>query len=420
MEITKEQLSGDEAHIKVRGRLDAYWSDHLDKELEPLIREGTHRLWLDMAEVTYLSSLGIGLLVRLQKQLRALGGTLKVINPSRPVKEVLDVTKLLPLLVADPGDALQKTWQFRAPKRGAAVERDGVVYESFDYPDAAALKCRTIGNPTLLSGCRFREPDCRELSLGADLFAIGVGALGQGFQDCQSRFGEFLAAGSVAAYLPTDGTNVPDYLMLAGGPTSNVRLCYGLALEGKFSRLVRFEAQGESSATLTDLVTRAQEFCAADTIGMVLVADSAGLLGVALQRSPAQDARPDAPFAHPQIREWLSFTGEHAYRHSTTLVVGVASKGDGGKIGPFVRPLGPAGEPLGHFHAAPFTHRTMQKGEIDLQQTVMSLFEGHHLQSILHLLGDYRPASGLGESEFVRGACWMGPVGEVVAEGGAT
>ena len=50
------------------------------------------------------------------------------------------------------------------------------------------------------------------------------------------------------------------------------------------------------------------------------------------------------------------------------------------------------------------------KGEIDLQATVATLFEQQSLQSILHLIGDYREATGMGESEFVRGACWVGPI----------
>ena len=73
-------------------------------------------------------------------------------------------------------------------------------------------------------------------------------------------------------------------------------------------------------------------------------------------------------------------------------------------------------EPMGHFHAAPFSHRTLPIGEIDLKGTVASLFETQHLQGVLHLLADYREAAGLGESEFVRGACWAAPLGDIQAE----
>src|SRR5262245_3391311 len=101
MEITRRRHEGDEAEIELRGRLDAYWTDHLSRDLNELVRGGAHRLWLDMAGVTYLSSVGIGLLVRLQKEMTRLGGSFKVINPSEPVKEVLTVVRLHILLVGE-------------------------------------------------------------------------------------------------------------------------------------------------------------------------------------------------------------------------------------------------------------------------------------------------------------------------------
>jgi hypothetical protein len=46
--------------------------------------------------------------------------------------------------------------------------------------------------------------------------AIGLGAFGHHFEDCEQRFGEFLSVAGAAAYQPTDGSNVPDYLIAAG------------------------------------------------------------------------------------------------------------------------------------------------------------------------------------------------------------
>ena len=69
-----------------------------------------------------------------------------------------------------------------------------------------------------------------------------------------------------------------------------------------------------------------------------------------------------------------------------------------------------ASRPVGHFHAAVFSHRTLPIGEIDLKATVAALFEAEHLQGVLHLLGDYREPAGLGESEFILGACWAAPL----------
>jgi len=81
-----------------------------------------------------------------------------------------------------------------------------------------------------------------------------------------------------------------------------------------------------------------------------------------------------------------------------------------------IRPLGPGTPIAGHFHAAAFSYRPLQKGEIELKKTVRSLFETQALQGLLHLLSDDRAIAGAGQSEFVRGACWLAPLDEIVEE----
>src|SRR5437660_10946741 len=88
---------------------------------------------------------------------------------------------------------------------------------------------------------------CRTMQFSDSAFAIGLGALGEHFEDCQGRFGEFIAAGGAVAYLPTDGTNVPDFLVAGGTTLPEVQVCYGIACQGPnpqpFSSLIRFEAK---------------------------------------------------------------------------------------------------------------------------------------------------------------------------------
>jgi hypothetical protein len=238
-----------------------------------------------------------------------------------------------------------------------------------------------------------------------------VGTLGDSYEDCEGRFGEFLAAAGVVAYLPTDGTNVPDYFVPAGSSVATVQVCYAAAFEGSFAKMARFESDRNSGPmTLSDLVEACLEFSAAEKVGIVIVAETAGLIGAALRRPPIRATSEQSPFQFPDVRNWLTFTAERAYPRSLALVVGLAVRGDGGALAPALRPMGSNQDLSGHFHAAAFTYRHLQKGEIDLNVTVRSLFEAHSLQGVLHLLRDDRAVAGAGESEFVRGAIWMGPI----------
>src|SRR4051794_41101910 len=66
MEITK-QLRGETVELKIQGRVDGYWADHLAAAVDQEIRHGSHNIQLDLSQVAFLSSAGIGTLVRLYK-----------------------------------------------------------------------------------------------------------------------------------------------------------------------------------------------------------------------------------------------------------------------------------------------------------------------------------------------------------------
>jgi len=399
--------------VHVSGRLDAYWADHLAAALDDAVRDGKHHVRLNMAEVAYMSSVGVRVLLRFYKQLHAIRGSFTVVHPSAAVQSVLELAGLDATLVTHAAA--------RPPARpaGRRLERAYAAFEVFDLAPGATLRCRVVGEPERLADGRFDAAQCRPLTFPATRFGIGLGAFGHGFAESQARFGEFLCAAGAAAYLPTDGTNVPDALVATGALVPELSVLYALACEGRFARLARFEtASGSPPVGLSALAQAGVEIAEAETIGMVMIAEAAGLIGAALRRSPA--AAPDTPappfFTHPHIREWLSFTPERAHARSLVLVVGVVARAAQTTLAPLLRPLGTTPGPAGHFHAAAFSYRAVQQGQIELQPTVAAIFEGETLQGVLHLLNDDRPIVGSGESEFVRGACWVGPITEVVGE----
>jgi hypothetical protein len=182
--------------------------------------------------------------------------------------------------------------------------------------------------------------------------------------------------------------------------------------------LGRFELLQEGVVGLTQLADCCLKLAEAPRAGVVLVAETTGLVGAALRRSPAAAGGED-PLAFPEVRNWLTFTAERAYAHSTALVVGVVGRGLPGELAPAVRPLGTGADLWGHLHAAAFSFRPLARGAVDLRATVASLFESQTLLGVLHLLYDDRGISGAGESEFVSGACWVGPISSPGPEGSA-
>jgi hypothetical protein len=201
-------------------------------------------------------------------------------------------------------------------------------------------------------------------------------------------------------------------MVSSGDLVPEVNVLYGLRCEGGFTKLLRFESESLANpVSLAELTRVGLETTGAPTIGIAIVAESAGLVGAALRRSPAEaDGNEAAPFRYPEVRGWLSFSTERLYTRSLVLVAGVAAASECKGLSALLRPLVKEGPPLGHFHAAAFSFRPLQKGQIDLKTTVAALFETESLQGVLHLLSDFREGAGPQQSEFVRGACWVAEI----------
>ena len=406
MQITRKR-TGEIVDVELIGRLDGYWCDHLDAALSDVIRGGSHHIRVDCAQVSFLTSAGVGVLVKFYQQLNRIGGTFQVVNPSHPVGKTLRISRLDPVLLAPPVAGATPATR----ERPRQIETGGVGMEVFDLDALATLNCRAIGSPAPLESGAFTEEHCSSFESIAPAVAVGIGAFGGSFSDCRTRFGELVSVAGAAAYQPGDGTNVADYLVTTGSLGGDIRLLYGLACEGRFSHLIRFEVmQPGGSAGLSQLLGGCLDVTDAPSLGVVMVAEASGLVGAALRRSPTEPLGAGGFFSHPGVRTRLTFTTERAFPGSVALVAGVATRATGPArwTEEQLRPIAP--DVLGHFHAAAFRFRPLRKGVVDLQETVSGLFEPGQLLGVLHLLTDDRAIAGAGESEFVRGVCWIGRI----------
>lgn len=84
--------------IKLRGRLSLGEPvDRLRATVEDLLGSGDSRLVLDLEELNTMDSSGIGLLSRFLTSTKQLGGSLKLVNPSKFVVQTLKLVGLLNL-----------------------------------------------------------------------------------------------------------------------------------------------------------------------------------------------------------------------------------------------------------------------------------------------------------------------------------
>ena len=401
MEIRQRAAEG-WLELVIAGRLDGYWAEHLEAGLADAVREGHHQLRLDLSSVSFISSAGVGVLVKFYKRLDAIKGVLVIERASAPVRAVLDMTRLTAMLVDDtPDDPATLTL-------GSTAVRRGVICEVFELEAGARMRVTAIGGGNPVGSLADRQASPVLLRCPASAIALGVGAFGSGEADGLHRFGEFLAVSGAAACLPADGTEVPDYLVATAGDAPSMRVSRGLVCDGGWTRHLRFEcAERDDATTLANIAAVCLDMARADAAAVVVMAETTGLIGAALRRSPYESTAEDF-FGFPDVRTRLTFTAEPAFRGSLALVAGVVQKSGGPVPTAHLRPLGDG--LAGHFHAAAFPFRAFKKGRLALADTVRTLFEETGVQGVLLLLADSRPVVGVGQSEFTRGACWIGAI----------
>ena len=414
MEITV-QSQVDRYELRLQGRLDANWSDRVGQAIETAIRAGHHQLDLDFAQVDYISSAGIRVLLKYYKQLKAARGILRVVRPTAAVLEVLQLSGIAGMLVpvAEPAP-VSTVSQSAVPTDAAAAprwERGGVKFESHELAPGSVLAGAWLGQVEAFATGQLAAAQSQRVGCAPDVLAVGLGAFGSGPADTQARFGESFAVAGTAVTLPTDGSHVPDYQLTEGQLVPELHLLYGLTARGNFSRLLRFEA-GRSQrgvVSLADLVESVLENLQTGAAGFAILAESAGVVGATLHRSPALAAG-QSPLAFPGVRDWLTFTTERTDERNVILIVGVADRSPGPDTVAYLRPVGSGTSAVGHFHAAVFPYRPLPKGRLELAEVVAQQLGTESAQTVLHLLADEREFEGLGQTDLMRGACWAGPL----------
>lgn len=91
MQIFKTN-SGNKVVLRLEGRLDTSTSSTLEKELAAIFDAGEANVALDMADLVYVSSAGLRVLLAAHKKCAAKGGELVVYNVANVISEVFRVT----------------------------------------------------------------------------------------------------------------------------------------------------------------------------------------------------------------------------------------------------------------------------------------------------------------------------------------
>jgi len=398
----------DEICVTCKGRLDANRAGYLNDYIDRLVREGHYHISLDLSGIEYLSSAGIRTLVSQYKNLKAVNGYLSVPQMSGNVKQVLDLVGISDMLGTEQKSVPGKEEEESGLNRLKAY---GFVFTRTTISETGKTEAEFYGHPEKIMKADYREKDARVVKSGPGHFAIGLGAIGNSFDECKNRFGEYLLAGKNVAYLPADGSKKPDYMVATGQLVVVLTELYGLHFTGNFTYLISFDPENpKQQIELSRLAETLLQMTDYDRMAFVMIAESGGLIGTSLNVSPVDGKK---IFSFPEIKETVNFTTEPAHLKKLTLSAGYISNTPNEDETRFLRPLRTDKKITGHIHSAVFPYIPLKKTDINLNETVEFIFNNTEIEDILHLTNDTREITGQGESQFVKGFCWVVPVEKV-------
>lgn len=414
LDIQREDQQDQRVVLHCSGRLDATSTDHLTYYMERLVREGKYHVALDLSRVNYLSSAGIRVLVMQHKNLQALNGLFYITESSENVAQVLGLVGMAGMFSAPD---LQAGASAKEKEKDLVSEAYGYTFRMQVLSAEAATNVMCEGTPQKLKTADYNEGDTRTVVARQGEYALGLGAIGESFQSCSQRFGEYVLLNGTAAYLPSDGSKKPDYMISHGQLTAQLAELYGLHFFASFSHRILFDPGKESSGLeLSRWAREVARLTGFENWAFVMIAESAGLIGTSLNVSPV-GGRP--LFSFPEVKDAVRFTTEPAHFKMQTVSVGVVSEAPETPEAPeaeyriFLRTM-KDNALHAHIHTAVFPYIPLRKAESGPEDTIAHLFENAGLTDILHLLPDDRLLTGLGESAFLQGVCWVVPVEKFV------
>ena len=95
MEVSvSSRPSGDRTVVHVAGEIDVYTAPTLREELAGLVDDGKTDIVVDLTDVSFMDSTGLGVLVGALKRVRTTGGDLKLVIDQEKVLKVFRITAL--------------------------------------------------------------------------------------------------------------------------------------------------------------------------------------------------------------------------------------------------------------------------------------------------------------------------------------
>lgn len=381
----------EDAHTRIvpTGRIDALTSPEIQKAFDERILEGDRVFLVDMTGVNYVSSAGLRIFLKAQKDLKKVGGEVLLFAPAEPVLEVFRVSGFERLFRIAAGKEDLPGLLRREEDRGEVrtLEKDGISIRCLERAERPGTLF-TIGSQDGMASASYAEKDVVAVRAADMPFGCGLAALGDRYDDYRDLFGESMVVGGSFFFYPAVRHSSVDYLIEGHrDPGLTYKFFHGFGYSGGYRYLLSFQGT-DGPVPLSSLVRSLFAVSKANLLGISLAAESKGAWGMHLRKVPVAEQRPangKTIFDGENFPAWFDFPVEPSFVNHIVVATGIAAREraflHGGKTSIL------SGESDFHLHGGVFDKGLLGDNPAAFDGELKRIFRDHQVSRVQHLLG---------------------------------
>jgi len=382
--------------VEPRGRIDGLSAPEIQTEFEKLTSSGARQIIVSFKSISYISSAGLRVFLTLQKTLKKIGGELILVCLAPSVREVFSISGFASIFrIYETEDQIPEV-----------ADGDTILLEISDkeingiriHLTKTAAKpgiINIIGSQEKLSASSYTDNDVAEVNADDIQYGTGLAAMGDEFDECKNLFGETLIINRNFFTFPALKKSAVDY-MLSDQVNNNFKykFLHGFRFSGEPSLIFHFD-QPEEYLSLASLIKTSSELAGTNLYGVVLLAESGGIYGMHLKKSPIQENKPEQGriFEQKNFADWMDFPLEAAEAHHIIAACGISVK-NRDLISEKYRQLFSADAQY-HIHAASFEKGLLSKDILNFNNELNRIVNEMQAARVQHLLGKSKFKNGM-------------------------
>ncbi len=384
--------------LTISGRIDSMTSPDVQRRIDGLVLDGKRLLVVDLEETNFISSAGLRVLLSAQKDLRKVGGEMvlyRIAASVLPVFVTSGLDKLFRIITTEQ-ELNASTGSGRDSSDMTVTTDDGIVFRYRDTPvERGSLSI--IGSQEKLAGASYGPDDVVTVAQEALRFGTGLATVGDRYEEYRHLFGEALFINRHFYFYPAVKRPAVDFMLYSGTDAgTQCRFLHGFGFDGAFRYLAAFETNG-SFVCLERLVKWVMSLpSTAPVLGLILLAESKGVMGMNLKQVPFHENRPADDkeiFDAAHFASWVNFPVDPADVNHIVAAAGIVCP-DKDVCSAAARKLF-SSDAVIHLHAGIFEKGPISKNLDDFDKELARVLTELDLTRVQHLLGRSRFSNGM-------------------------